>query len=160
MKTLFLIRHAKSDWSINVPDFDRPLNERGKKNAPKMANFLKNLGVRIDSFVTSPAKRALTTCKYFAEVFENENITKVEKLYDASSSDFLEVIENLSDEIENVAMFSHNNGITYFANSLTNENIVHLPTCAVVGFKIETENWQDFKNSKKEFLFFYTPKEI
>lgn len=157
---LFLIRHAKSDWPINVPDFDRPLNERGKKNAPKMANFLKNLGVRIDSFVTSPAKRALTTCKYFAEVFENENITKVEKLYDASSSDFLEVIENLSDEIENVAMFSHNNGITYFANSLTNENIVHLPTCAVVGFKIETENWQDFKNSKKEFLFFYTPKEI
>jgi phosphohistidine phosphatase len=116
--------------------------------------------VRIDSFVTSPAKRALTTCKYFAEVFENENITKVEKLYDASSSDFLEVIENLSDEIENVAIFSHNNGITYFANSLTNENIVHLPTCAVVGFKIETENWQDFKNSKKEFLFFYTPKEI
>ncbi len=81
-------------------------------------------------------------------------------MYDASSSDFLEVIENLSDEIENVAMFSHNNGITYFANSLTNENIVHLPTCAVVGFKIETENWQDFKNSKKEFLFFYTPKEI
>lgn len=160
MKTLFLIRHAKSDWSINVSDFDRPLNERGKKNAPKMANFLKNLGVRIDSFVTSPAKRALTTCKYFAEVFENENITKVEKLYDASSSDFLEVIENLSNEIENVAIFSHNNGITYFANSLTNENIVHLPTCAVVGFKIETENWQDFKNSKKEFLFFYTPKEI
>jgi len=160
MKTLFLIRHAKSDWPINVPDFDRPLNERGKKNAPKMANFLKNLGVRIDSFVTSPAKRALTTCKYFAEVFENENITKVEKLYDASSSDFLEVIENLSDDIENVAIFSHNNGITYFANSLTNENIVHLPTCAVVGFKIETENWQDFRNSEKEFLFFYTPKEI
>lgn len=160
MKTLFLIRHAKSDWSINVPDFDRPLNERGKKNAPKMANFLKNLGVRIDSFVTSPAIRALTTCKYFAEVFENENITKIEKLYDASSSDFLEVLENLSNEIENVAIFSHNNGITYFANSLTNENIVHLPTCAVVGFKIETENWQDFKNSKKEFLFFYTPKEI
>lgn len=160
MKTLFLIRHAKSDWHINVPDFDRPLNERGKKNAPKMANFLKNIGVRIDSFVTSPAKRAFTTCKFFAEVFENENITKVEKLYDASSSDFLEVIENLSNEIENVAIFSHNNGITYFANSLTNENIVHLPTCAVVGFKIETENWQDFKNSKKEFLFFYTPKEI
>jgi phosphohistidine phosphatase len=55
----FLIRHAKSDWPINVTDFDRPLNERGKKNAPKMANFLKNLGVRIDNFVTSPAKELL-----------------------------------------------------------------------------------------------------
>lgn len=160
MKTLFLIRHAKSDWPINMSDFDRPLNERGKKNAPKMANFLKNLGVRIDSFVTSPAKRALTTCKYFAEVFENENITKVEKLYDASSSDFLEVIENLSNEIENVAIFSHNNGITYFANSLTNENIEHMPTCSVVAFKISAESWKDFKNAEKNFLFFHTPKEI
>ena len=160
MKTLFLVRHAKSDCPANVSDFDRPLSERGYRDAPKMAEFLKSKNVEIDTFVSSPAKRAITTCGYFAEVFENENITKVEKLYDASSSDFLDVIENLSDEIENVALFSHNNGITYFANSLTNENIVHLPTCAVVGFKIETENWQDFKNSKKEFLFFHKPKEI
>ena len=160
MKTLFLIRHAKSDWPINMSDFDRPLNERGKKNAPKMANFLKNLGVRIDNFVTSPAKRALTTCRYFAEVFENKNIKKMEELYNASPTEFLEVIENLDDSVENVAIFSHNNGITYFANSLTDENIEHMPTCSVVAFRIETENWAEFKKSAKEFLFFYKPKEI
>jgi phosphohistidine phosphatase len=155
----FLIRHAKSDWPINVQILIDHLTKEVRKMHLKWRIF-ENLGVRIDSFVTSPAKRALTTCKYFAEVFENENITKIEKLYDASSSDFLEVIENLSDEIENVAIFSHNNGITYFANSLTNENIVHLPTCAVVGFKIETENWQDFKNSKKNFYFFILQKKF
>ena len=160
MKTLFLIRHAKSDWPINMSDFDRPLNERGKKNAPKMANFLKNLGVRIDNFVTSPAKRALTTCRYFAEVFENKNIKKMEELYNASPTEFLEVIENLDDSVENVAIFSHNNGITYFANSLTDENIEHMPTCSVVAFRIETENWAEFKKSAKEFLFFNKPKEI
>lgn len=160
MKTLFLVRHAKSDWPANVSDFDRPLSERGHRDAPKMAEFLKSKNVEIDTFVSSPAKRAITTCRYFAEIFENDHIRKVEKLYNASTVDFLEVIENLSDEIENVALFSHNNGITYFANSLTNENIMHMPTCAIVGFKINTETWQDFLKAEKEFLFFYTPKEI
>ena len=53
------------------------------------------------------------------------------------------MIENLDDSVENVAIFSHNNGITYFANSLTNENIEHMPTCSVVAFKIDTKNWAE-----------------
>ena len=61
MKTLILVRHAKSDWTENTDDFDRPLNERGHQDAPKMAKFLKSEEVKIDVFVTSPAKRALTT---------------------------------------------------------------------------------------------------
>ena len=93
MKTLLLVRHAKSDWPTNIDDFDRPLNERGHKDAPKMAKFLKEISVTIDAFVTSPAKRALTTCRYFAEVFENKNIQKIEELYNASPTEFLEVIE-------------------------------------------------------------------
>ena len=160
MKTLILVRHAKSDWTENTNDFDRPLNERGHQDAPKMAKFLKSEEVKIDVFVTSPAKRALTTCRYFAEVFENKNIKKMEELYNASPTEFLEAIENLDDSVENVAIFSHNNGITYFANSLTDENIEHMPTCSVVAFKIETENWAEFKKSSKEFLFFHKPKEI
>lgn len=160
MKTLILVRHAKSDWPTNTDDFDRPLNERGHQDAPKMAKFLKSEEVKINAFVTSPAKRALTTCRYFAEVFENKNIQKFEELYNASPVEFLEVIENLDDSIENVAIFSHNNGITYFANSLTDENIEHMPTCSVVAFKIDTENWADFKKATKEFLFFHKPKEI
>ena len=160
MKTLILVRHAKSDWPTNTDDLDRPLSECGHQDAPKMAKFLKSNEVKIDAFVTSPAKRTITTCRYFAEVFENKNIKKIEELYNASSTEFLELIENLDDSVENVAIFSHNNGITYFANSLTNENIEHMPTCSVVAFKIETKNWAEFKKSAKEFLFFYKPKEI
>ncbi len=160
MKKLFLVRHAKSDWPADTEDFDRPLSERGHADAPKMAKFLKAQNIQIDTFVTSPAKRALTTCRYFAEVYENKNILKFEELYNASSSEFLEVIENLSDASKNVAIFSHNNGITYFANSLTNENIEYMPTCSVVAFEIDTDSWAEFKNSSKEFLFFYKPKEI
>jgi phosphohistidine phosphatase len=160
MKTLILVRHAKSDWPTNTDDLDRPLSECGHQDAPKMAKFLKSNEVKIDAFVTSPAKRTITTCRYFAEVFENKNIKKIEELYNASSTEFLELIENLDDSVENVAIFSHNNGITYFANSLTNENIEHMPTCSVVAFKIDTKNWAEFKKSAKEFLFFYKPKEI
>jgi phosphohistidine phosphatase len=121
---------------------------------------LKTENIQIDTFITSPAKRTLTTCRYFAEVFENKNILKFEELYNASSAEFLEVIENLSDAAENVAIFSHNNGITYFANSLTNENIEHMPTCSVVAIEIDTNSWSEFKKAPKEFLFFYKPKEI
>ena len=70
MKTLLLVRHAKSDWPTNIDDFDRPLNERGHKDAPKMAKFIKEISVTIDAFVNQSCKRALTTCRYFAEVFE------------------------------------------------------------------------------------------
>lgn len=160
MKTLFLVRHAKSDWPADIEDFDRPLSEKGHADAPKMAKLLKTEGITIDTFVTSTAKRALTTCRYFAEVYENKNILKFEELYNASSSEFLEVIESLNDQAKNVAIFSHNNGITHFANSLTNENIEHMPTCSVVAFEVDTDTWAEFKKAAKEFLFFYKPKEL
>lgn len=160
MKTLILVRHAKSDWPDNTDDFDRPLSEQGHLDAPKMAKFIKSLDVKIDAFVTSPSKRTLTTCRYFAEVFENKNIQKIEDLYNASSREFLEVIHQLSDDINHVALFSHNNGISYFANSLTEKNIEAMPTCSVVGFRIDTDHWTEFKQASKEFLFFHHPKKI
>ena len=89
-----------------------------------------------------------------------KNIQKIEELYNASPTEFLEVIEHLNDSLDHVAIFSHNNGITYFANSLTNENIEHMPTCSVVAFKISAESWKEFKNAEKNFLFFHKPKEI
>ena len=140
MKTLILVRHAKSDWTTNVPDFERPLNERGHKDAPRMAHFLKDTGVEIDQMITSPAKRALTTCRYFAEVFENKNIKKEEELYLASSREFLNTIYNISDEIDSVALFSHNEGISEFASSLT-EEFLQFPTCGVAIFKIDCDEW-------------------
>lgn len=159
MKTLILVRHAKSDWSTNLPDFERPLNERGHKDAPKMAHFLKDSGVEIQQFITSPAKRALTTCRYFAEVYESKNIKKEEELYLALPKEFLDVIYNIGDSINSVALFSHNNGISDFASTLTSEELF-FPTCGVAVFKIECDEWSFFDGADKTLQHFFIPKEI
>lgn len=156
MKTLLLVRHAKSDWPVDVEDFDRPLNDLGITNAPKMAHLLKEKSVEIDSFISSPAKRALHTCELFSEVFEKSFSTD-KTLYNPRESNFENLIYGLDDSIKSVALFSHNNGISNFANSLTDE-IVNLPTSGVVGYEIDCDNWSDFEMAKKRFLFFYSPK--
>lgn len=158
MKTLYLIRHAKSDWSQNVSDFERPLNERGHRDAPKMAEFLFNKGISIDQMISSPAKRAFTTCQYFASQFENTKIITEPDLYMPDISDFIRTINSIQDSENSVALFAHNEGITYFANSLTDENIVNIPTCGIVGFSADCETWKDFMKTPKKFLFFYYPK--
>lgn len=158
MKTLLLIRHAKSDWPENVEDFDRPLTDLGITNAPKMANLLLSKNISIDHFITSPAKRALHTCQLFSEVY-NEDYIIENKLYNPREINFENTIYGLPKEVRSVAMFSHNNGISNFANTLTNE-IVNLPTCGIVAYEIDCENWSDFERAKKKFLYFYSPKNL
>ena len=159
MKTLILVRHAKSDWTHDLPDFDRPLNDRGHKDAPRMARFVHEKGIEIQQFVTSPAKRALTTCRYFSEVYDNKDIKKVEELYHASSKEFLETINELDDKFDHVALFSHNNGISDFASSLTSEPVL-FPTCGVAVFEIDCEEWSQFEGAEKKLLHFFAPKEV
>lgn len=159
MKKLILVRHAKSDWSYNVEDFQRPLNSRGHKDAPKMAKFLKENGFQIDAFVTSPAKRALTTCRYFAETFEHSEIEKKEDLYESHLEDFTKTILYLNDDYSHVALFSHNPGISDFASSLT-QNMIEFPTCGVAVFEVDCEEWSQFEGAEKRFLNFFIPKGI
>lgn len=161
MKTLILIRHAKSRWNeIGLSDFDRPLNERGKKDAPEMARRLKQKKSEIDLFISSPARRARRTAKYFAEKFgvKKETVKLEEQLYLASPSAFTKIISELNDRYQTVALFSHNPGITEFASSLTNVRIDEMPTCAVFAVQAQTEKWEDFTTAEKIFLFFDYPK--
>src|SRR5205085_973238 len=133
MKTLFLIRHAKSSWDDpSLPDFDRPLNERGKNDAPEMAKRLVEKKIKIDAFVTSPAKRASQTCKHFVKEFDakKKNIHSEPKLYEAGEENFFGVIENLKNKWDSVAIFSHNPGISYFANLLSEKQVGDMPTCS------------------------------
>ena len=163
MKTLLIIRHAKSSWAnIGEKDFDRPLNERGKKDAPEMAEKLLSQHVPIDAFVSSPAKRAKKTCKAFMEVYgvEKENILLVDELYNAQASTFYQVVSNLNKESNHIALFSHNPGISEFANSLCNGvDIDDMPTCAVFAVEIPIDDWKDFASAEKKFLFFKYPKQ-
>lgn len=158
MKTLLLIRHAKSDWPENVEDFDRPLTEHGQNDANKMAHFLKSKDININSFVSSPAKRAIETCQIFTDIYQTEFSTEA-KLYNPREINFENTIYGLEKSINTVAFFSHNNGISNFANSMTDE-IINLPTCGVVAYQIDCENWSDFENAKKKFLYFHSPKSL
>ena len=161
MKTLILVRHAKSDWgNPGLDDFDRPLNERGKKDAPVMAQRLLDKKIKIDAFIASPAKRAAKTAKIFAETFKQkkDDIIFKEKLYLAEPSAFFSVIADADNDFKTVAVFSHNYGITDFANQLTDARIDNIPTCGVFAIKIHSDTWSDFREAKKEFWFFDYPK--
>jgi phosphohistidine phosphatase len=161
MKTLFLIRHAKSSWDEpSADDFDRPLNERGKKDAPAMAKRMIRNKLGIDLFVSSPARRAKATARLFAEAFSHEekDICYHQELYQADSSTFSSVISRLDDKYQSVAIFSHNPGITDFVNSITEVRVDNMPTCSVFGVRSAARTWKEFISHQKEFLFFDFPK--
>ena len=163
-KTLLIIRHAKSSWdSGTLTDFERPLNERGKKDAPEMAARLKKRNIKIDAFVSSPAKRAKKTAELFCAELQHstESIQLISKLYHAGEAIFFEVISSLDNSANTVAIFSHNPGITEFANLLTdNTKIDNMPTCSIFAINVLTNNWANFTKAKKEFVFFDFPKNI
>lgn len=161
MKQLLLIRHAKSSWAdASVNDFARPLNLRGKSDAPIMAKKLIKKNITIDALISSPANRALTTAHYFAKALHiNPNtIIEVPTLYHAMPTDFYEVIAQTDNKLNTIAVFSHNPGITSFANELTETKIMDMPTCAIYAIKVHCTCWKDFKKATKEFWFFDYPK--
>jgi phosphohistidine phosphatase len=161
MKTLIIIRHAKSNQNFLGNDFERPLNDRGVKDTSAMALRLQQKQPIIDAFISSPAVRAITTAENFATIFEKDinEIILVSALYHATVSTFFNVVENISTELNTVALFSHNPGITYFINDLNcGVSLDNLPTCGIVAVKLYTTNWKEIKNCKKEFLFFDYPK--
>ena len=161
MKTLYLVRHAKSDWNnILLPDFERPLNERGKKDAPHMAKRLKEKEVAIDHVLSSPAKRALTTCREFCRILgiSDSYITTNPKLYHADVDALLESIRTLNNNFHSVMLFGHNPGITEFANTLFSTNIENIPTAGIVVGTFKTDSWEDIQPASGTFMRFDFPK--
>jgi len=161
LKSILLIRHAKSSWSEpSLNDFDRTLNERGKNDAPMMAKRLVKKKIKVDAFISSPAKRARKTAEIFSKEFgmKKGEIILAEDLYGASQDAFYNVISNLKNKYDQVAIFSHNPGITDFANALTDVQIDNMPTCSIFAIKIDSKEWNNFKTAIKEFWFFDYPK--
>jgi phosphohistidine phosphatase len=161
-KTVIIVRHAKSSWDDPMlSDFDRTLNERGKRDAPIMAQRLLNRPLVIDGFISSPAKRALSTAIIFAAAFgksENDIIT-IANLYHAPPEVLMKAISAASNHFNCIAVFAHNPGITDFVNQLTNAvQVDNVPTCGVFAVKIKEDDWRKFASAKKEFLFFDYPK--
>lgn len=161
MKKLFIIRHAKSDQSFFGNDFERPLNERGRSDAPIMAKRLVDKEYKIDALICSPAVRAKKTAEAFAGSLQIplDEIIFVSALYQAPVEVFYDTIAALPDNLNTVALFSHNPGITYFVNSLdTKTKVDNMPTCAIFAAEAAITQWKEFAKAKKECLFFDYPK--
>lgn len=164
MKTVYIIRHAKSSWAnFNQSDFERPLNERGHENAVEMAERLLNRKIRIDAFISSPALRARQTCEHFCKVFsrdKNEMIF-IEALYHAERTTIKNVIAHTDDKYNTIAVFTHNPGVSEYVNSLVEDVYTdNMPTCGVFAVSAEISDWEAFDNAEKSFLFFDFPKNV
>jgi len=160
---LLLVRHAKSSWNFpELDDIDRPLNERGKKDAPFMADLVKSKGLTLSHIISSPAKRAFKTAKQFYKAYESEGATieKDHDLYFGSESDWLHIINSLQEDVTLPAFFSHNPTITYFTNSFSDKLIENVPTCGVIHLRSEVDKWSALHYDNTKVIGLYFPKAI
>ncbi|MCF6296911.1 MAG: histidine phosphatase family protein [Flavobacteriaceae bacterium] len=157
MKTLYIVRHAKSSWEYeNVKDIDRPLKQRGIKDAYLVSSKLAKKISMPSVFVSSCANRALHTAMIFSYSFNfplaNLKISK--SLYNFSDGYLIKTIKALDDGFESAIIFSHDHGINDFVNVYGNKIIDHVPTCGVIGIEFKTNHWKDIKNGKTLFSKF------
>ncbi|MFC3559388.1 SixA phosphatase family protein [Pedobacter jamesrossensis] len=158
-KQLLLVRHGKSDWgNLDLKDFDRPLNKRGKENAPEMAERLINRDFKFDLIVSSPAKRAKSTAKYFAEAYHIEDIQYEESIYEANVRTLLKIVNDFDDSANTIIMFGHNPGFTDFANELSDADIYNIPTAGMVLISFPFDSWKMVSKGTGELIFFDYPK--
>lgn len=160
MKTLLLVRHAKSSWNEpGLPDRDRPLNDRGRRNAPEMGRRLAKLDLKPDVILSSPAIRARATVELIATEFDDPraNIRVDDRLYAASADLLIRVIRELGDEPGCVMLVGHNPELTELAHRLSRE-ITHMPTCAVAVFAFDADSWSGLGTDDPISVAFHTPR--
>ncbi|MCK8520314.1 histidine phosphatase family protein [Aquimarina sp. D1M17] len=160
MKTLYMIRHAKSSWEYDVPDDQRPLNKRGLRDAELVGEHLKTLIKPIDLVLSSPAKRAFDTAKIILSKLDiSGDIFKVEReLYDFGGNQVIETIKNCDNKINTLMIFGHNHAFTSLVNLFGSETIDNLPTAGVVGIEFEEDSWKSISVGKNLLKIF--PKSL
>ncbi len=160
MKTLYIIRHAKSSWEFDLDDHKRPLNNRGLKDADLIGKELKNLINTIDKVISSDAERAKSTAKIILDNLEvDDAIFNLEpKLYDFNGHQVIEVIKNCDDKVNALMVFGHNHAFTSIANLYGSEMIDNLPTAGVIGIQFDIDSWKDVSVGKNILTLF--PKDL
>ncbi|HJY64294.1 MAG TPA: histidine phosphatase family protein [Ignavibacteria bacterium] len=161
MKSLYLVRHAKSSWDDpGLSDLERPLNKRGKTDSPAMGKLLYKQNDIPELMISSNAKRAFSTAKRIAKELDYpvKKIIVNDKLYMADIDDFINVIHSRNEEIDKLMLFGHNYGITYFANYISDADIDNIPTCGIVRIDFDFNSWKEIENKKGKLIFFEYPK--
>lgn len=163
MKTLYLIRHAKSSWKLpELEDFDRPLNNRGLQNAPFMGKWMRKAGVLPDLIISSPAVRTLKTAELlaFEMGYQRENIKLYSDLYDASAATIRKIISTQDDTMKSLAIVGHNDGLSILAENLSSNFSHSIPTCGVVTLVFQCNFWHEISPKVNTQTYFDFPKKF
>lgn len=161
MKRVILVRHGKAVPFGYEDDFTRNLSDRGKNDSRLISTLLSKSDIRPDAIISSPAKRAIKTAHIFAETldFKKKNITEIQNIYEGlTTSEFLELIQELPENIETVLFFGHNPGFYYFASNLLEDFQNDMPTCSAVGIEFNVESWNEVEARTGKMAFHYVPK--
>ncbi len=160
-RQLTLLRHAKSSWEESArKDRNRPLNERGARDAPLMGRRLRDCGARPTLMVTSPAVRALRTAQIIAREigYPEEFLQREEDLYLASPNQIVAVIARQDSSFRDVIVCGHNPGLTELANRLTGAGIDNIPTAGLAVIALNLHQWADLDGAQGELLLFDYPR--
>lgn len=157
VKKLILIRHAKSSWKYpQLDDIDRPLNKRGRHDAPMMGKRLASRGHALERMITSPALRALRTAQAISSAIDlpAHQLSVDPLLYGAGADQLLCRIRSIGDKHASVALVGHNPEMAMLMKRLSGEPIEHVPTCAMAVFEFDADHWLQIGEQGIELLYF------
>lgn len=161
MKTLYIVRHAKSSWDHDdLSDHDRPLMQKGVKKTARISKYLMEMDTKVDLVISSSAVRAFETAKLIASViaYPIEKIQIEKSLYHSDNEQIFELIYAVDNQIDSLMIFGHNPTFTSFANQFMIDKIDWMPTSGVVGVNFDTDKWEDIMISPKQIKFIVFPK--
>ena len=160
-RTLYLMRHAKSSWDFEeLSDHDRPLNKRGRTDAPRMGKALATRDIELNLILSSSAVRALTTATLVAKElnYPIDNIAIDENIYRAGKTELLDILAEVPYKNQHLMLVGHNYALTELANLLSPEPIPNIPTAGIVCLKFSSESWASISKENATLLFFDYPK--
>ncbi len=163
MKQLTLLRHAKSSWKDPaLADFDRPLNRRGREDAPRMGDRLREEGVFPDRVVASPALRARMTAEAIVAALGlgAERLSFCEAIYEADLERLMDLVRGLDDTDDHVLLVGHNPGLTDLWNHLSHTAVDNIPTCGVFSLRFSNASWGSLCQGSGQTVFTATPRRI
>lgn len=162
-KRIYVVRHAKSSWlDMRLSDKERPLNPRGKADAPRMANWCLKQGYVPDQIITSTAVRAQTTAELFRQglQMEIEQFSTNDSLYHAPEDEYITACYGLGEEVSSVMLFGHNPGITYLANLVAASYVDNVPTCGILVIDSSADSWQEIGFENCRLIQMQSPKTL
>ncbi|WP_296620555.1 histidine phosphatase family protein [Marivirga sp.] len=160
MKELLIIRHAKSSWDFpHLNDYNRPLNDRGKRDAPKMAKWLSSQEIKVDLILSSGAERAKNTALAFQAVL-NSHLKINDQLYHASYSKLLNQIKQTASNVNCLILLSHNPGLNDLADYLLSGFPENIPTTGIVSLKLDIKKWSEASSKNASLHLFQYPKNL